>query len=113
MAATDVRGYPPDMDLIMAEDRGTNGSIVRSLTIETRILFEGTPDGLETWEEIRAAIGDLGTDAGRRRAYELVYKHAKADLDRNGPAHAVVQATFGQVALNEAAVPKKTGAQSR
>jgi hypothetical protein len=99
----EMTGHFPDVDFIIREDIATSGEIARSLTIETKVFIE-EDDDIDAWDELKAALADIGAD-GLRRSYELLYALTKDDLDKDGPAHAVVQAAFKQIGIDGDKVP--------
>jgi hypothetical protein len=105
MAKNDIgnKGHVPEMDLILREDTSTDGTVVRSLAIETSVVF---PDAkAAAFQEVRSALAELKT-RGARSVYEAIYRSAKDHFDKAGPAHAVLQATFGQITVDESKIPK-------
>jgi hypothetical protein len=90
MPKQQIVNYAPDADLVVIRDRSTgNRGPVWTLQIDTKIdLTEDQAD------ELDKLLNDKSDD-GRRTAYERVYSIAQNDLNRDGPALAMIQAAFG------------------
>jgi hypothetical protein len=86
--------YAPDADYTVIKDFSRPGGALMTFQIDTKLPVKDSAQADRIEALLKAMLKDNRPET-RRAAYDYVYSIGREHLEKEGPAHAMVQAAFG------------------